>query len=385
MNSLVTEVLVPRYGLAWYPWAVQYFFLIALSYCTLWLSAPGLLGAKSWRTTSRIALLACVSTTLVAPVALLADLHQPLRFWHFYAHPTPWSWMSIGSFILPLYLGVVLALAYLVWRPAIQAQRAAKGLLGAYARLLSFGNWQAPTFFIPLLTLAALLMSTGIILYTGAEIAVVKGRPLWNTNWLIPMFATTGMLGACGLVMLLNRISGIKKSATNQQMLSILILSCLASGLIALTWYLDGANALSGSVAAAIDSVRGNPTWRTMTTWGLTAGITLMALAWLLRSSHRLQVHAWIAGLLALHVAWMFRWAVLMDVQTVARNTAGFNDYSIALGSSGWLGVIGIFGLWLAAILLIDLFVPWRGIGQHHSLDTDAPSSVVAKGAVHHG
>lgn len=385
MNSLVTEVLVPRYGLAWYPWAVQYFFLIALSYCTLWLSAPGLLGAKSWRTTSRIALLACVSTTLVAPVALLADLHQPLRFWHFYAHPTPWSWMSIGSFILPLYLGMVLALAYLVWRPAIQAQRAAQGLLGAYARLLSLGNWQAPAFFIPLLTLAALLISTGIILYTGAEIAVVKGRPLWNTNWLIPMFATTGMLGACGLVLLLNRVSGINKSATNKQVLSILIVSCLASGLIALTWYLDGANALSGSVAAAIDSVRGNPTWRTMTTWGLTAGITLMALAWLLRSSHRLQVHAWIVGLLALHVAWMFRWAVLMDVQTVARNTAGFNDYSIALGSSGWLGVIGIFGLWLAAILLIDLFVPWRGIGQHHSLDTDAPSPVVAKGAIHHG
>ena len=80
MNSLVTEVLVPRYGLAWYPWAVQYFFLIALSYGTLWLSAPGLLGAKDWKTTSRIALLACVSTTLVAPVALLADLHQPLRF-----------------------------------------------------------------------------------------------------------------------------------------------------------------------------------------------------------------------------------------------------------------------------------------------------------------
>ncbi|WBE24498.1 NrfD/PsrC family molybdoenzyme membrane anchor subunit [Denitrificimonas caeni] len=385
MNSLVTEVLVPRYGLAWYPWAVQYFFLIALSYCTLWLSAPGLLGAKSWRTTSRLALLACVSTTLVAPVALLADLHQPLRFWHFYAHPTPWSWMSVGSFILPLYLGVVLALAYFVWRPAIQAQRAAQGLLGAYARLLSLGNWQAPAFFIPLLTLAALLISTGIILYTGAEIAVVKGRPLWNTNWLIPMFATTGMLGACGLVLLLNRISGTNKSATNKQVLSILILSCLASGLIALTWYLDGANALSGSVATAIDSVRGNPTWRTMTTWGLTAGITLMALAWLLRSRHRLQVHAWIAGLLALHVAWMFRWAVLMDVQTVARNTAGFNDYSIALGSSGWLGVIGIFGLWLAAILLIDLFVPWRGIGQHHNLDIDAPPSVVAKGAVHHG
>src|SRR5690554_7500529 len=63
MNSLVTEIVVPRYGLAWYPWAVQYFFLVALSYCTLWLSAPGLLGAKNWRNTTRVALLACVSTT----------------------------------------------------------------------------------------------------------------------------------------------------------------------------------------------------------------------------------------------------------------------------------------------------------------------------------
>ncbi|NLY12657.1 MAG: polysulfide reductase NrfD [Gammaproteobacteria bacterium] len=385
MNSLVTEVLVPRYGLAWYPWAVQYFFLIALSYGTLWLSAPGLLGAKDWKTTSRIALLACVSTTLVAPVALLADLHQPLRFWHFYAHPTPWSWMSIGSFILPLYLAAVVALAYLVWRPAIQAQRNAPGILGAYARILSFGSWQAPAFFIPLLTLAALLLSTGIMLYTGAEIAVVKGRPLWNTHWLIPMFVTTGMLGACGLVLVLNRITGINKSATHKHMLSIMLLSCLASGLIAITWYLDGANALSGSVAAALSSVRDNPTWRTMATWGLTAGITLTVFAWLLRSSVRLQVHAWIAGLLALHVAWMFRWAVLMDVQTVARNTAGFNDYSIALGSSGWLGVVGTFGLWLAAILLIDLFVPWRGIGHHHTLASEASSSVVGKGAVRHG
>lgn len=385
MNSLVTEVLVPRYGLAWYPWAVQYFFLVALSYGTLWLSAPGLLGAKEWKNTSRIALLACVSTTLVAPVALLADLHQPLRFWHFYAHPTLWSWMSIGSFILPLYLAVVLALAYLVWRPAIQAQRAAPGLLGVYARLLSFGNWQAPAIFIPLLTLAALFISTGIMLYTGAEIAVVKGRPLWNTNWLIPMFVTTGMLGACGLVLVLNSISGIKQATTNKQMLSVLIVSCIACGVIGATWYLDGANALSGSVAAALDSIRGNSTWRSMAIWGISAGLTLTALAWLLHSSARLQVHAWIAGLLALHVAWMFRWAVLMDVQTVARNTAGFNDYNIALGSSGWLGVIGTFGLWLAAILLIDLFVPWRGLGHHHSLDTTTPSSVVGKGAIHHG
>ncbi|MCA1768542.1 MAG: polysulfide reductase NrfD, partial [Halomonas sp.] len=102
MNSMAIELLAPRYAIAWYPWAVQYFFLIALSYATLWLAAPALVFNKQrWLPTARLALLACLTTTLVAPVALLADLHQPLRFWHFYAFSTSSSWMSIGSLILP--------------------------------------------------------------------------------------------------------------------------------------------------------------------------------------------------------------------------------------------------------------------------------------------
>ncbi len=379
MNSLVTEIVVPRYGLAWYPWAVQYFFLIALSYCTLWLSAPGLLGAKNWRNTTKVALFACVSTTLVAPVALLADLHQPLRFWHFYAHPTPWSWMSIGAFLLPVYVGTVVALGYLCWRPAMLAQRDASGLQGLVARLVCLGSWNTPRLLIPLLTLAALVLSTGIILYTGAEIAVVKGRPLWNTPWLPVMFLTTGMLGATGLVLVLNRISGVCSASTNRRMLSLMAFSGLACGLVALTWYLDGSNQVSGSVSEALASVRDNPTWRNMAFWGLFAGAFLTLSAWFMSTHTRLLPFGWLAGLLALHVAWMFRWAVLMDVQTVARNTAGSNDYTIAFGSSGWLGVIGIFGLWLAALLLIELFVPWRGEASKNT------SAATQEGAVHHG
>ena len=383
MNSLVTEIVVPRYGLAWYPWAVQYFFLVALSYCTLWLSAPGLLGAKSWLKTSRLALFACVATTLVAPVALLADLHQPLRFWHFYAHPTPWSWMSIGAFVLPLYVGAVIALGYLFWRPSMQGLRDAPGLQGLVARLVCLGNWQTPRILVPLLTLAALVLSTGIILYTGAEVAVVKGRPLWNTVWLPVMFLATGMLGGAGLLLVLNRISGMRHLATDRRMLSIMILTGLICGLIALTWYLDGINEVSGSVAEALNSIRNNPTWRQMAFWGLFAGVLLTVSAWILSIRPRLLPLSWLVGLLALHVAWMFRWAVLMDVQTVARNTAGTNDYSISFGSSGWLGVIGIFGLWLAALLLIELFVPWRGNSANPAANTR--STVAPEGAVHHG
>ena len=33
MNSTI-ELLAPRYDIAWYPWAVQYFFMIAVSYAS---------------------------------------------------------------------------------------------------------------------------------------------------------------------------------------------------------------------------------------------------------------------------------------------------------------------------------------------------------------
>ncbi|SHE45061.1 tetrathionate reductase subunit C [Modicisalibacter ilicicola DSM 19980] len=387
MNLLATEVLVPRYGIAWYPWAVQYFFLIALSYTSLWLAAPGLIfGKRSWMPTARIAMLACVSTALVAPVALLADLHQPLRFWHFYGFPTPWSWMSLGSFILPLYLGAVLVLAWMSWRPALEERAQAPGWAGKVAGRLAWGRFRIPRPLIILVGLGALGLSLGIALYTGAEVAILRARPLWNTYWLPWMFVATGVIGACGLVLLLNRISRARNGATNRQMLTVLVMACLAAGLIALTWFLDGVNAETGSVAMALDSIRHNPEWRATALWGSFAGTLLLATAFFLRKRPGWRAWAWLVGLLALHVAWMFRWVVLMNVQTVARNSAGIHDYHVAFGSYGLLGILGTLGLWLAAILIIDLYIPWRG-SEAKAIDTTTSSNPLdsSQGAPSHG
>jgi len=49
-----------------------------------------------------------------------------------------------------------------------------------------------------------------------------------------------------------------------------------------------------------------------------------------------------------------------MEVQTVAKNTAGYYQLVVELGSYGLMGIIGTFGLWLAVLLLIDLFIPWQ-------------------------
>jgi tetrathionate reductase subunit C len=93
-------------------------------------------------------------------------------------------------------------------------------------------------------------------------------------------------------------------------------------------------------------------------------------------------------------MGWMFRWVVLMDVQTVARNSAGFHHYGIPAGSSGILGIVGTFGLWLAAVLVIDLLIPWRQARQGGSAadvslsasDSNAqPDAKSAEGALRHG
>ncbi len=395
MNSTI-ELLAPRYDIAWYPWAVQYFFMIAISYASLWLAAPALIfGKKAWLSTARLALLACVSTTLVAPVALLADLHQPLRFWHFYAYANTHSWMSIGSVVLPVYLVSVLGLAWLAWRPALQEQRHAVGLSGFIAKWLSMGSGSTPKALVAIVGLAALLLSSGIMLYTGAELAIVKARPLWNTIWLPPMLVATGFIAAAGLVLVLNRVSGLCSPATTRQMLYVLLAFCALAGLIALSWLLDGLNAHVGSVAAALESVRYSPSWRSTALWGGITGVALFAsIVFLVTRSAKRQpalfAWAWLLGLVAIYMGWMFRWVVLMDVQHVARNSAGFHHYGIPAGSSGILGIVGTFGLWLAAILLIDLLLPWRQAqqgGQLSANDQDASRAPLTanKGAPSHG
>ncbi|MBK5928219.1 NrfD/PsrC family molybdoenzyme membrane anchor subunit [Rhodobaculum claviforme] len=358
------ELLAPQYAVAWYPWAVQYFFLIALSYGALWLALPGVvLGRARWMPTARLALLAAASTALVAPVTLLADLHQPLRAWHFYAHPTPSSWMSIGSIVLPLHVAAVLALAWLVWRAPLAGAARRAGVAGRLARLVRAGDWDGPRWLVPVVGGLAVAVSLPVALYTGAEVAVIRARPLWHTEYLPVMLVATGIVGAAGLVVVLNRATGLRDRITDAQMLAVIAGALVLAGLVAVGWLAQGlAMSRGGSVATALEAVRADPHWRALALWGLAAGAGLFAAAAGLRVAGRDMgwLSGLILGLVALHVAWMFRWTVLMEVQTVARNSAGAQDYVLALGSQGLLGIIGSFGLWLAVVLIVNLFIPWR-------------------------
>ena len=113
----IIELLTPAYEAAWLPWAVQYFFLAGVATGTALLGAAcafALQGSRLARLTP-VVIFTLAIAAIAAPVSLLADLHQPGRFWHFYAHFTPWSWMSIGSLLLPAFVTLSLALCASWW------------------------------------------------------------------------------------------------------------------------------------------------------------------------------------------------------------------------------------------------------------------------------
>ncbi|MCF8481299.1 MAG: polysulfide reductase NrfD [Rhodospirillum sp.] len=345
MNSVpvIVETVNISREVAWLPWAVQYFFLVGLALGGVFLSLPAtLLDRADWRRAGRMALFAMVTCAIVAPVALLADLHQPGRFWHFYTRFTPWSWMSWGSLLLPAFVGSTVLLFWLALRPTLP-------------RWAALGEGDLSWLVKPASALAAVL-ALFIALYSGAEVMVVRSRPLWNTPFLPTMFLFTGLAGAAGLALIFNRaLAGYEAQAERKLMRAAAVFSALVlvnGGL----WLASGLTGWSDPTARALASMVGEASWMALAAWAAATALILLVLGWMAPRGW-----GWVLGLVALHSAWMFRWSLFIGGQELPKTGAGQYAYHMPLGAEGLTGILGTFGLWLAlAILLTSLPSPDR-------------------------
>ena len=328
----IIELLTPAYESAWLPWAVQYFFLVGIctgAAMTAAACAFGRAGSPSARLLPA-AVVVLAASAAAAPVSLLADLHQPARFWHFYAHFTPWSWMSVGAYLLPAF--VMLAFAFcaawwLGWRTLLR-------VLGV------------------LMALAAL----SVMVYTGAEIMVVRARPLWNTLFLPINLALTGWLAALGAMLVVARWLPGGLAVLPAPLLRTLSLSA--------AWLLVAAAALWVGVGLASDSpsyLAARRLFTDFSVWRLSMLGSVLAgaavLLWLQRPAQALvkPVASLGLGVAMLAAAWVFRWALFMGVQGVPKFGAGLYVYNMPLGGDGLLGMVGVFGLCVALLAAITL------------------------------
>ena len=327
----IIELLTPAYEAAWLPWAVQYFFLVGVATGAALLASACALGpARGLR--QRLlptAVLVLAVSAIAAPVALLADLHQPARFWHFYAHLTPWSWMSLGAVLMPAFVGLCVLMCALWWLGRPQ-----------WMRLL-----------VPVLVLSAL----SIVVYTGAEIMVIRARPLWNTLWVPINLALSGWLATVGMGFVLYRFlpRALQPDAAALQGLRHLGL-WLVTGLIAsaLTWGIAGIAGQSPSFDRAMRLFREFPVWRISMLGSAVFG-TAVVMA-LLRGEHRMAAKGYtlVLGTGLAASAWAFRWALFMGVQGVPKFGAGLYLYSMPLGGEGLMGMLGVAGLCVALVAM---------------------------------
>lgn len=353
MDTQILEVINVTREAAWLPWAVQYFFLIGLSVGGVLLSLPGYAFARDgWRPLGRLALIVALTCGLAAPVALLSDLHQPGRFWHFYVVFRPTSWMWWGSLFIPLYIGALLLYGWACLREELWAHGRIDSRLAGLYRLAALGGGRNDR----LIRAAGLLVLAGaalVALYTGVEVAVVKARPLWHTPFLPLQFLTTALAGAGGLVLILNRVVGGADRRVemlgNRLLAGALAAVMLCGGL----WLGLGLSGLDTGHAAALESVAGSEAWRVTAVWAVAATVVpfVIAIGWPAGTG-------WLTGLIAVHSAWMFRWTVFIGGQTVPKTGAGFYDYALPAGPDGLLGIVGTAGLWLFLLILLTSVLP---------------------------
>jgi len=360
MEIPITEIITIEYQVAWLPWAVQYFLLIGISYSAVLMTLPGLvLDKPRYKSLAHVALFVAVTTAIVAPVSLLADLHQPGRFWHFYAYASPWSWMWIGSIILPLYVFAVMVYAWLAYRSELmQRGEQEQGLIASIARYSTLGHWQKPRL-IKLLGISSAGLGLLIALYTGAEVMIIKARPLWHTYALPLMFLITSIGGAAGMAHILNRLNFGNSFSVARQLNQILVAVSILSIAVGALWLIAGAMGYSPSATKALDLLQSERYWQnTLVTEGFVVFLVLFYAKRSIRTNN--FTRAWLIGIVAIYSAWMFRWMVFIDVQRVPKYGAGTYSYGIPLGHEGIVGILGTAGLLLFVFVSLSMFLPWK-------------------------
>jgi len=335
---MIDEVLAQPQAITWLPWAVQYFFFIGIAACaTLLAAAARWIPRGDSLQLQRLCLFIALTCAITAPLALTADLHQTARFWHFYAWPTPWSWMPWGALFLPLFT-LLLGLWFTDFHlNALTGRRLP--LNGAVAA-------------------GASLTAIGLLLYTGREVSVVLARPLWfSYGFPVAMFMSALQALLAMLAALLRQHAALARTLARSHILTLALLAVI------MTVWMAG-DTLSGQ------SLR---QWWRLSNDARFYMITAVAL-WLLATGSALYASyrpfgsatALLLALSAMGLSWLLRWAFLIGGQTIPKYNALANPYHLPPGTDGLLAIVGTFGLWLALIIIVREGLSWLSRRRQH-------------------
>ncbi|MDP2662765.1 MAG: NrfD/PsrC family molybdoenzyme membrane anchor subunit [Dehalococcoidia bacterium] len=161
-----------------------YFYMTGLSAGSFLISTMAYgLGMVKYKPVGKIGVVLAILLLVLAPINLIIDLGQPLRFWHLLFYLQPTSPITYGSFLLTIYPINCLIYGSFMFAGKAKATRTF-GLIGIPLALAVHG-------------------------YTGFIMAMGKAHALWNTALMPIYFLVSAMVSGIALMIIVVIIQGL--------------------------------------------------------------------------------------------------------------------------------------------------------------------------------
>lgn len=156
---------------------VLYFYMTGLSAGSFILSTLAYgFGMTRFKPFGKIGVSMAVILLVLAPINLIIDLGQPLRFWHLFPYLNLTSPVTWGSFLLTVYPLNCMIYGFFMWTGRARLTRVF-GLIGIPLALSVHG-------------------------YTGFILAMSKARALWNTALMPTLFLVSAMVSGIAMMII---------------------------------------------------------------------------------------------------------------------------------------------------------------------------------------
>lgn len=201
------------------PWKVfipLYFYFTGLSAGSFILSSLStVFGIKKFKPLALPSAIAAFILLILAPIMLLADLGQPLRFLNVLnpAYFNPTSPISYGSWLLTLYPIATLIYIWIMVKPGVAAGMGATGGGAAESAATLEGAPSDRDKKLKLMGMITIPLAVSVHAYTGFVFGVVKAKALWNTALMPGYFLTSAILSGIGLLVIVYLIMSVRQKA----------------------------------------------------------------------------------------------------------------------------------------------------------------------------
>lgn len=189
-----------------------YFFYTGLSAGSFLMSAlSSVLGIKKFKPIAKVSGVMALTLLAVAPLHLIADLENPMRFWHLFVYYNGSSAISYGTILLTTYpLMTLIYLWFMMRKDFALGAKYLSNWRGKLYRFLALGHLDtSETSFekdqkivrtLGMITVPLAFMVHG---YTGFILGNVQARGLWNTALMPYIFLMSAIVSGTGLLLLL--------------------------------------------------------------------------------------------------------------------------------------------------------------------------------------